>query len=769
MTNPLHWLATHDRGYVVARRAARTAIVMPALFAFCDKVLDNPQAATFAAFGSFSMLLLVDFGGPMRERLQAQAALALAGAVLVCVGTLASRNDWLAAISMALVAFCVLFAGVVSSVLASASTVAAARVHPARLAREPGVHDPRPAARLGPRLGRRAARDLVALARADAGPLRAPAVAACRALAARLRAEVAYMLGGDGAPSAEEHEQAIADADAAVGALHSGFLATPYRPTGLSTPARAVVRLVDELNWLNGVMQTRSLPSQRHGRHVDLRREDGRGRRARGRRRPARVAAREPGGAARGARQPAQRARGDGARRDHRAAGLARRLPRARGGADRRARLGARPELPRPGAELRGHAGRHATSSWPPPPSGAAGGSGVTGRQPAGIGGPLAAAQERAIAHFEPHSVWLHNSLRGAAGLGLAVLVANKTGVQHSFWVIFGTLSVLRSNALNTGQFIVRGILGTCIGFVIGAAVLEIIGTNTTVLWILLPFAVLFAGIAPAVISFTAGQAAFTITLLILFNLIQPAGWRLGIIRIEDVAIGFAVSLVVGLLFWPRGAASALRKALAEAYADSSRYLERAVDFGMRCCEAPRPTVAPPADEATRAAASSRRLDDAFRSYLAERGSKPVPLAEVTSLVTGAAALRLTADAVLDLWQRDAHQAEGDRETARNELLTTNAEVARWYDELATGLATGHAAPPPLADDDAADARFVEAVRHDILDGDGNANATAVRMIWTGDHLDAARRMQVALVEPARATTEQHPLWSRLVRAAAHP
>ena len=34
-------------------------------------------------------------------------------------------------------------------------------------------------------------------------------------------------------------------------------------------------------------------------------------------------------------------------------------------------------------------------------------------------------------------------------------------------------------------------------------------------------------------------------------------------------------------------------------------------------------------------------------------------------------------------------------------------------------------------------------------------SATAVRMIWTGDHLDAARRMQPALVEPARATTDQ--------------
>ena len=52
---------------------------MPAVFALGDKVIGNPQVATFAAFGSFAMLLLVDFGGPMAERLQAEAALAVTG------------------------------------------------------------------------------------------------------------------------------------------------------------------------------------------------------------------------------------------------------------------------------------------------------------------------------------------------------------------------------------------------------------------------------------------------------------------------------------------------------------------------------------------------------------------------------------------------------------------------------------------------------------------------------------------------------------------
>ena len=84
-------------------------------------MIANPTLATFAAFGSFAMLLLVEFGGPMRNRLQAQAALAAVGAVFVCLGTLASRSAWLAAVAMALVGFGVLFAGVVSSVLAGAT------------------------------------------------------------------------------------------------------------------------------------------------------------------------------------------------------------------------------------------------------------------------------------------------------------------------------------------------------------------------------------------------------------------------------------------------------------------------------------------------------------------------------------------------------------------------------------------------------------------------------------------------------------------------
>ena len=262
-------------------------------------------------------------------------------------------------------------------------------------------------------------------------------------------------------------------------------------------------------------------------------------------------------------------------------------------------------------------------------------------------GGPALRAGERVGAHLDRHSTWLHNSLRGAAALAGAVLAADLVHAEHAFWVVLGTLSVLRSNALSTGQSVVRALLGTVLGIIVGAGIVLAVGTNTTLLWVLLPPAILVTGVAPAAISFAAGQAAFTVTAAHPLRPAGPGGLKTGFIRVADVALGGAVSLVVGLLLWPRGAGSVLGTALAEAYVDAAATSPmRSTGRGRRDADAP-------TAEALRAASASRRLDDTFRGYLAERGSKPVPLEDVTQLVNGVAGLRLHGDAVSDLSRRD--------------------------------------------------------------------------------------------------------------------
>jgi hypothetical protein len=127
----------------------------------------------------------------------------------------------------------------------------------------------------------------------------------------------------------------------------------------------------------------------------------------------------------------------------------------------------------------------------------------------------------------------------------------------------------------------------------------------------------------------------------------------------------------------------------------------------------------------------------------------------VTRLVTGVAGLRLAADAVLDLWQRDDGKAGGDRTAARREILDTTERVTSWYDDLASNLINQRELREPLAHDKPADGRLIEAVRHDLRGDDGKASATAVRMIWTGDHLDAVRRLQTVIIPAARAVARQ--------------
>src|SRR5689334_9800938 len=116
------WLRRRDPGLAATRRAARTAVVMPVLFAFCAGVLKAPTVATFAAFGAFAMLLLVEFSGSVLQRIRAQVQLAVAWLVLVSLGTLTGYSLWTAIATTAVVGFVVLFSGVVSSVLAGAGT-----------------------------------------------------------------------------------------------------------------------------------------------------------------------------------------------------------------------------------------------------------------------------------------------------------------------------------------------------------------------------------------------------------------------------------------------------------------------------------------------------------------------------------------------------------------------------------------------------------------------------------------------------------------------
>jgi uncharacterized membrane protein YccC len=746
------WLARRDPNYAALRRAGRTAIIMPALFAFCFEVIGNAEVATYAAFGSIALLMLVDYTGPTRARLQAEASLAVAGAVLVCLGTLTSRTLWLSVVLMALMAFFVLFSGVMSSVIASSSTsLLLVFILSTAVAG--------PVSSIPDRLAGWGLASFVALFAVwlmwplhNPDPLRRSAAAAARALARRLRADVAHWRGDHGLSDAD-YEAAIDDAHRATQSLHRGFLNAPSRPTGLSVSSRASVRLVDELLWLDALVEqsarpTAGAPVHRHDCEI----------------RSSSAAILETGADAlddpstpsaplTGAREELRRALEELERSvtatapfvgdDHASPDAEASATLRNGDEDRtqfvdslepsfRAQeIGFVATLVGANVDLVSSAERRGWLDT------------VVGLVPGDPSSRLSAARARASAHLDRHSVWLHNSLRGAVGLAIAVFIAEKTGVQHAFWVILGTLSVLRSNAVNTGTNALRAVLGTAIGVVLGAALLGVVGSNVTVLWFLLPVAIVVAGFAPTAISFAAGQAGFTLTLVILWNILQPIGWKVGLYRIEDIAIGCAVSVGVGLFFWPRGAAAALGATLREAYETSASFFVAAVTDRSTQDGPPRAN-----DERERAAAAARRLDDAFRTYLGERGSKPIPVADLATLVRGVVSLRQSADAVVDLWAGASRRASS---RALDELDDAAGHVARWYDAFAAALDDEGPVPEPVAESPEFDQLLVDSVDDDLRHSDGDSASTDVRLVWTRDYLGVVRRLEGTLVGPARS------------------
>ncbi len=222
------------------------------------------------------------------------------------------------------------------------------------------------------------------------------------------------------------------------------------------------------------------------------------------------------------------------------------------------------------------------------------------------------------VRHASFRSVWFLNSLRGSLALAAAVLVAVVSGVQHGFWVVLGTLSVLRTNAAcppSRPSWRALGVV-TVVGLAVGALLMfryrdqhgRAVGG---------PAGRRVAGpaYAPGTLPFAFGQAAFTVVVVVLFNLLVPVGWKVGLLRIQDVALGCAVSLVVGVPFWPRGAGLGGRRRPGRRVPARLRYLAQAVAGAW----------ARGLDLAGRGRCgrhSRTRLDEALRGFLAEQGAK---------------------------------------------------------------------------------------------------------------------------------------------------
>ena len=550
----------HDPGRIVLRRAMRAAIIVPLAFAFANYVLHLGSGAMYTTFATFVLLVFADFGGELPRRAAAYGAAALAGLVAITLGTVIAEQPIAAVLGTFVITFSLFFVGVLRGYFA-ASTISVLLPFAIAVTSGPGNLGGLVVNEVGWAVGAVIA-TVAAIFMWPVHVKRGLKNRVSRVLTATANTVRATWLSEadsvqvDAATRRRELVQAHAE-------LREGYVGQLARP-GTGTPReRALIQLIDQISRLRTWLMWHPQASASVG-PPDLA--------------LLKVAVDCLEGCAssisRGTTPPDPR-RLDDARVKQQTA--------IQEQANETIRAG-----------LTEHAVDHLKASFQPRVTAwitemicmdTATAVGHVFGSPCELvtHRPLSVVEKRARQTFRDHfsygSPWFRNSIRSAAAVTLAVLVVIFTGVDHGFWVVLGTVSALRFDAMGTGRSALQAIIGTVSGFVVSVLLMFAFGpSNHVVYWILMPLLAFFAAYAPGAISLAAGQAGFTIFVIIFFSLAFGGGVQIGELRVMDVGIGLTVSLLMSALLWPRGVSAQVLTTVNAAIHGATEYLVAAYD-----------------------------------------------------------------------------------------------------------------------------------------------------------------------------------------------
>lgn len=548
-----------DPGGRALRRAARIAVTLPPTLFAALHLPYISQGALLAAFSCLAQTLFADFGGPLKRRFWAYMITTAAGVPLILAGTFASPSRTASVITAVAVALIVGMLAVLRGVVAAAQTVLLLATVLALTAVEPATRWPSVLAWV---LG-----GVVAgVAAVTLWPLQA--TLPIRAGVADVLAAIADACDArwiDHDPSAlKSARQRSTDA---LTSLHAKYDGNLLRPSGATEADRALAELVDEVGRLRYLQRWEDV-SESHDQQFSA------------------IMAQECRDVTSALRACAARLRGG---HDPLSAQALFDL-RVRNLDEMSAWLSAHR-----GSVDSTHLREQLDDAFPLRIT-----TVVTSRitdltiitapaphdqkadfpeDASGAKVKVASQWTRLRAQLSWESPWFRNAARTAVALGLSVAVAKSVSLDHPFWIVLGTLSALRFDALGTGRQAWQALVGTTVGVAFSAVVLAIVGTHQGVWWLLLPVALFVAGYTPGTTSFAVGQAAFTFTVIVLFSIIAPSGTELAEVRWIDVVLGLGISLLVSLLMWPRGVVETLYSRLRDAMTNACDFYVATTDW----------------------------------------------------------------------------------------------------------------------------------------------------------------------------------------------
>ncbi|MBV7698225.1 FUSC family protein [Streptomyces sp. TRM70350] len=164
--------------------------------------------------------------------------------------------------------------------------------------------------------------------------------------------------------------------------------------------------------------------------------------------------------------------------------------------------------------------------------------------------------------------------LRLALCIGIAQALVSLVPVPRSYWVALTITFVLKPDFGSVFSRALLRALGTVAGLVVAAAVLSEVPRG----WWDVPVLLLLAPLIPALTPRGYGYqtAAITPVILLLSDILNQEGTGLLLPRLVDSLMGCAIALTAGYLLWPESWRTRVGDRLADAVADTARYVETA-------------------------------------------------------------------------------------------------------------------------------------------------------------------------------------------------
>lgn len=746
----------HDQYHLALRRGLRVAIALPPAFAFSNNVLHLGVGALYTSFAVFSLTTFADYGGPLIRRARAYLGAAVVGCVLIAIGVAVAQTLVSAVIGSFIIALAVFYSGVLRGYFA-ASTIAV--LLPFVIAVTNGPADLRTMliSQLGWLIGAFTAM-IAALVIWPAQPRRTLQRRLATALRSVAEATRAVFLPPESKTS--DARGRIRDLVRANEDLQSAYLGWLTRPGTATEQDRSLIQLVDQVDRIKTLLGWDLLvESEPHQSDMEL----------------AQITANSMDQCADAllGRAPAPDPNVLDQARTHDRDQIQEWAERAIDRDDsqsvvRRADSGWQIRAVAGNAELACINTMLATGGKPVRQSGGTWTANIV---------PASTFDYRPIhvlrSHLTLRSPWMRNSLRAAGAVALATGLAGLTGVDHGFWVVLGALSALRFDAMGTGRNAIHVIGGTIIGFLVSVGAMAIIGSDVGWYWLLLPFVAAFASYAPGAISQLAGQAAFTLFVIVFFAIVLGPEFQTSESRLIDIVLGLTASLVMSALLWPRGVN-------ARVMVDLRQAMQGATDALMSACDAALegPDFVSEADHARATAATAlTRSNETFDLALSQAGPRQLDI-QAWSIISNCAGQLLMGSQIVALMARSGFGDLRCPGVADTMLATTHhlrARMSRLLDGV-TSLEQGRVSvasntsdpstlPPAggmLGDPVPRLRRQVAACVGSLKPGGPPGRGAGIaRMIWVQDwlvHLDwVTRRVErvrpVPLGEPAPPTS----------------